>query len=93
MEDKNDDGLNRREVLATFVGATLLAGAASTASAQAKGGGGRGTRVTYPPSDPKLFAEIDAVLKRTEAIWAAQEWWRLPKNVRDSNCISVVAQR
>lgn len=83
MDDKNDDGLNRREVLATFVTATLLAGAASTASAGSHSGAGRNTRVKYPPSDPKLFAEIDAVLKRTEAIWEAQEWWRLPDEIWD----------
>lgn len=82
MEDKNDDGLNRREILATFVGATLLAGAASSASAGSHSEG-RQTKITYPPSDPKLFEEIDAVLKRTEAIWASQEWWRLPDEIWD----------
>ena len=81
MEDSNDDGLNRREVLATIVGATLLAGAASSASA-----GSHNTRsapLTYPPADEKLLAEIDAVLKRTEEIWNAQEWWRLPAEIWD----------
>lgn len=83
MENNNDDGFNRREVLATFVGATLLAGASSTASAQSGKGGGRGTAIKYPPADAKLLAEIDAVLKRTEAIWEAQEWWRLPDEIWD----------
>lgn len=82
MDNENDDGLNRREVLATFVGATLLAAAASDASAGSHSES-RKTPITYPPSDPKLFEEIDAVLKRTEAIWAAQEWWRLPTEIWD----------
>lgn len=83
MDDKKDDGLNRREVLATLVSATLLGGAASPASGQSEGNGRRSARTAYPPSDPKLFDEIDAVLKRTEAIWAAQEWWRLPDEIWD----------
>jgi hypothetical protein len=40
-------------------------------------------RPKYPPSDPVLFAEIDEVLQRTEAIWLAQEWWRLPEEIWD----------
>jgi hypothetical protein len=83
MDDKHDDGLNRREVLATFVSATLLAGAASPAAAQSDDNKRRSARTTYPPSDPKLFKEIDAVLKHTEEIWAAQEWWRLPDEIWD----------
>ena len=39
--------------------------------------------------DPKLLAEIDAVLKRTEEIWLAQEWWRLPEEVWDRYWTSV----
>ena len=83
MENNDDDGFNRREVLATFVGATLLAGASSNASAQSGKSGGRGSAIKYPPADAKLLAEIDAVLKRTEAIWEAQEWWRLPDEIWD----------
>jgi hypothetical protein len=39
--------------------------------------------IGYPPSDPDLFASIDAVLKHTEEIWLAQEWWRLPEEIWD----------
>jgi hypothetical protein len=83
MEDDDYDGLSRREVLATLFSATLLTGAGSTASAQSEKSDDRGSAIKYPPADAKLLAEIDSVLKRTEEIWSAQEWWRLPDEIWD----------
>jgi hypothetical protein len=81
MTDETNE-LDRRDLFAGALGALLIAGAAQGADTQpwyrdkAKEG-------VYPPCDEKLRAEIDAVLKRTEAIWNAQEWWRLPDEVWD----------
>jgi hypothetical protein len=74
--------LDRRELMARALGTALLGGMAMNS---ASGGAHKaaGASVTYPPCDPKLLAEIDAVLKRTEEIWLAQEWWRLPEEVWD----------
>jgi hypothetical protein len=76
------DEFDRRELMARALGAALLGGMAMNS---ASGGAHKaaGTPLTYPPCDPKLLAEIDAVLKRTEEIWLAQEWWRLPEEVWD----------
>jgi hypothetical protein len=81
METSGDE-FDRRELMARALGAALLGGMAMNS---ASGGAHKaaGTPVTYPPCDPKLLAEIDAVLKRTEEIWLAQEWWRLPEEVWD----------
>jgi hypothetical protein len=81
MTDQTND-LGRRDLFAGALGTLLLAGAAQAAEPKpwyrdkAKEG-------VYPPCDEKLRGEIDAVLKRTEAIWNAQEWWRLPDEVWD----------
>ncbi len=74
--------LDRRELMARALGAALLGGMTMNS---ASGGAHKaaGTPVTYPACDPKLLAEIDAVLKRTEEIWMAQEWWRLPDEIWD----------
>jgi hypothetical protein len=80
--ETSGDEFDRRELMARALGAALLGGMAMNS---ASGGAHKaaGTPVTYPPCDPKLLAEIDAVLKRTEEIWLAQEWWRLPEEVWD----------
>jgi len=87
MGDTNQQELNRREMLAKFVSAMLLGSTSLSAAASehSESGGGRPPRpdIKYPPADPQLLAEIDAVLKRTEAIWNAQEWWRLPDEIWD----------
>ncbi len=76
------DEFDRRELLSRALGAALLGGMAMNS---ASGGAHKaaGMPVTYPPCDPKLLAEIDGVLKRTEEIWLAQEWWRLPDEIWD----------
>jgi hypothetical protein len=74
--------IDRRELMARTLGAAML----GTLGIDVALGGahkGAGTPVSYPPCDPKLLAEIDAVLKRTEEIWLAQEWWRLPDEIWD----------
>jgi hypothetical protein len=80
--ENSGDEFDRRELMARALGVALLSGMAMNS---ASGGAHKaaGTPVTYPPCDPKLLAEIDAVLKRTEEIWLAQEWWRLPEEVWD----------
>jgi len=76
------DEFDRRELMSRALGAALLGGMAMNS---ASGGAHKaaGMPVTYPPCDPKLLAEIDGVLKRTEEIWLAQEWWRLPDEIWD----------
>lgn len=80
--ETSGDEFDRRELMARALGAALLGGMAMNS---ASGGAHKaaGTPVTYPPCDPKLLAEIDTVLKRTEEIWLAQEWWRLPEEIWD----------
>ncbi len=73
---------DRRELLMK----TLLGGfiAASVAGKPADAGSHlRAKDFEYPPSEPQLFAEINAVLAHTEEIWNAQEWWRLPEEIWD----------
>lgn len=86
MSDPLAPDLSRRAMLARAVGA-LLAGAAGAGAAHATshhtGGEASRRRAPYPPCDPKLLGEIDAVLRRTEAIWNSQEWWRLPVEIWD----------
>lgn len=48
-----------------------------------KSAGIAATSTLYPACDSNLLAEIDVVLKRTEEIWLAQEWWRLPEEIWD----------
>jgi hypothetical protein len=76
------DEIDRRELMARALGAALLGGMALTPTSVAAQKGA-GVPITYPPCDPELLAEIDAVLKRTEQIWLAQEWWRLPEEIWD----------
>ena len=76
--------MDRRELLTRLVGATFFAGTSTMVGERAEAGAHqKRAPITYPPSDPTLFAEIDAVLARTEAIWTAQEWWRLPEEIWD----------
>ena len=80
------DDLNnpeRRALLTRLAGITLL-GSATLVTREAEAGGHTMPEsIPYPPSDPQLFGEIDAVLKRTEQIWLSQEWWRLPVEIWD----------
>jgi len=83
MSDSNAAQLNRRDILTRLAGMTLL-GSATLAMGEAQAAGHTmPDGIPYPPSDPELFAQIDAVLKRTEAIWNSQEWWRLPEEIWD----------
>ncbi len=83
MADENPVDLSRRELMSRLAMVMLLTGA-STASEKVRAGGHTMPEfIGYPPSDPDLFASIDAVLKRTEEIWLAQEWWRLPEEIWD----------
>ena len=76
-----ETALDRRELMARALGAALLGGLAMN---EASAGAHKARApVVYPPCDPELLAEIDAVLKRTEEIWLAQEWWRLPGEIWD----------
>ena len=79
-EQATDPG--RREFLTRLAFVTLLGGMATSQPASAGSHTQRGP-IEYPPCDPQLKAEIDAVLQRTEAIWNAQEWWRLPTEIWD----------
>jgi hypothetical protein len=75
--------LNRRQLLSKVALATLI-GSSTVMSGPAKAGAHtRPEDFVYPPSDPELFKQIDAVLKKTESIWLAQEWWRLPTEIWD----------
>ncbi len=82
VAEVSGDEFDRRELMSRALGAALLGGMAMNS---ASGGAHKaaGMPVTYPPCDPKLLAEIDGVLKRTEKIWLAQEWWRLPDEIWD----------
>ena len=83
ISDLEKEQFNRRELLTRIAGVTLL-GSTPMMMGEAKAGGHTMPEfIGYPPSDPELFKEIDAVLKRTEEIWLAQEWWRLPEEIWD----------
>ena len=83
--------LDRRELFAGALGTLLAAGAAGAAESPEKGGGkslpawyrDKAKEGVYPPCDEKLRGEIDAVLRRTEELWNAQEWWKLPEEIWD----------
>jgi hypothetical protein len=87
--------IDRRELFATALAGLLASAAVPAAEAAASAAGcSEGTAQpawyrdknkdgSYPPCDEKLRAEIDAVLRRTEALWNAQEWWKLPEEVWD----------
>ena len=83
MSESDSAELNRRDLMTRLAGIMLLTGASTGSEKVAAGGHTMPEFVGYPPSDPKLFNEIDAVLKRTEAIWLSQEWWRLPEEIWD----------
>lgn len=82
MSDEQAPDPSRRDLLARLAFATLLGGMATSEQASAGSHTAR-EPVVYPPCDEQLKAEIDAVLQRTEAIWNAQEWWRLPTEIWD----------
>ena len=83
MADKDTTELNRREMLTRLAGITLL-GTTTLVAGEAKAGGHTMPEsIGYPPSDPELYAQINAVLQRTEQIWNAQEWWLLPDEIWD----------
>jgi hypothetical protein len=81
MSDESE-GLDRRQMMALALGSAMLGGMAVSKDAEAGAHRAR-PDIVYPPCDPKLLAEIDAVLSRTEQIWNAQEWWRLPSEIWD----------
>ncbi|MEC9374826.1 MAG: hypothetical protein VYA80_00485 [Pseudomonadota bacterium] len=83
MGSISESELNRRQLLSRFAAATLFGTATITTDPAQAGAHAARKEVSYPPSDPELFKAIDAVLKRTEQIWAAQEWWRLPTEIWD----------
>ncbi len=83
MSKSSDTEVNRRELMTRLAAVMLLTGA-STGSESVQAGGHTMPRdVGYPPSDPELFKAINAVLAKTESIWNAQEWWRLPTEIWD----------
>ena len=75
--------MSRRDLMMRLAGVTLLGSATAVIRDADAGGHTMPDFIGYPPSDPTLFKEIDAVLKRTEAIWLSQEWWRLPEEIWD----------
>lgn len=82
----NDDvtSIDRRQLMRRALGMLMAGGVAWVSESEAAAHRSLSAEEReYPPSDPKLLAEIDEVLKRTEAIWNAQEWWRLPTEVWD----------
>ena len=83
MSETGKADLSRRDLMTRLAGITLL-GSATLVMDEAKAGGHTMPEfIGYPPSDPELFAEINAVLERTEQIWLSQEWWRLPEEIWD----------
>ena len=83
MADKLQDSVSRRELMARLAGITLLGSATLVMREVQAGGHTMPESIGYPPSDPELFKAIDAVLSKTEQIWNAQEWWRLPEEIWD----------
>ena len=81
-EAAGPDNPERRE-LAQMAGAMLLAGAVLSSGKAEAGGHNMGELPDFPPSDPVLYKEIDAVLKKTEELYNKQEWWRLGQEVWD----------
>lgn len=80
--------LDRRDLFTGALGTLLMAGIAG--AAESKDGKGlpawyrnKAKEGVYPPCDEKLRGEIDAVLTRTEELWNAQEWWKLPEEIWD----------
>ena len=82
MSETENVDVQRRDLLIKSLLVSFLTAGATTPRADA-GSHLRAKDFEYPPSEPKLFAAIDAVLQRTEAIWNAQEWWRLPEEIWD----------
>jgi hypothetical protein len=88
--DKEDQGgIGRRDVLVSALGA-LLAPAGGSAEEHRSGHPNllldhddKAKAGVYPPCDPALRAEIDAVLKRTAELWNAQEWGKIPQEIWD----------
>lgn len=81
-----ETSLDRRDMMALALGTALLTSLKSgslEAGSHFTGEDGQRPDFSYPPDDPQLHAEIDAVLKRTEEIWNSQEWWRLPEEIWD----------
>jgi hypothetical protein len=83
MTDIEKPDLGRRDLMTRLAAITLLGSATATIKEARAGAHNMPEFLPYPPSDPKLFKEIDAVLKRTEEIWLSQEWWRLPEEIWD----------
>jgi hypothetical protein len=86
VDDK--DAVDRRALMAgalAGVGGLLLAQAASARDPAQQRPYYRDKikEGVYPPCDERLRGEIDAVLRRTEEIWNAQEWWKLPEEIWD----------
>jgi len=79
----NNEAISRRDLMTRLAGVMLLTGASTGSETVQAGGHTMPEFIGYPPSDPELFAEIDAVLKHTEEIWLSQEWWRLPEEIWD----------
>jgi len=83
MTEKHTKDMSRRDMMTRLAGITLLGSATVVIKESRAGGHTMPESIAYPPSDPELFADIDKVLKRTEQIWLAQEWWRLPEEIWD----------
>ena len=86
MSESGEEGLDRRGMMALALGTALLASAKpriAQGTSHFREGDEDSGGLEYPPDDPVLHKEIDAVLQRTEQIWNAQEWWRLPEEIWD----------
>jgi hypothetical protein len=83
MSDSENPELNRRDLMTRLAAVMLLTGSTTGPGEAIAGGHTMPEFIGYPPSDPELFAAIDGVLKHTEEIWLAQEWWRLPEEIWD----------
>ena len=82
MTEEHAENPGRRDLLAKLAFTSLLGAATMGTKAEAGNHLARGP-IEYPPCDEQLKSEINAVLARTEAIWNAQEWWRLPTEIWD----------
>jgi hypothetical protein len=83
MTEPGNDAVSRRELMTRLAAMTLLGSTTLVIGKADAAGHTMPDGIAYPPSDPELFAQINAVLQRTEAIWNAQEWWRLPEEIWD----------
>lgn len=84
MDDDTKPSLGRRQAVAALLALGSMAGPTGAAAGGHGGAGRTGLRQDPSGAAAGLYAEIDAVLKQTEAIWNSQQFHRL-KEVWDAD--------